>query len=106
MLKEYIKPELIEDSRVKLILQQHKDEILSIISQEEICYEDFRWFVKWIVGKDTEIDFEKGIENGSYLFERELKQLYDDELFRNFSNKDERLRVLIKILWKLMENGQ
>ena len=109
MLKEYIKPELIEDSRVKAIVKKYADEISSIINKEEISYEDFIAFAKSILGEeDSKIDLESipwtGIKEGSYIYERKLKTLYNGELSGNLSSYEERLERIIKVLCELIKN--
>ena len=97
MLKEYLKPELIEDSKIKMILEQHADKILNIINQDVITYEDFKRLVKNIFNNS-----ESNPNEGSFSYERELQKLYDEyRLFKRFVNNKERAQKVIKALWEL-----
>lgn len=106
MLKEYIKPELNEDSKVKAILEKYADKISYIMSKSNLSNEDFREFGNSILNKnfkrDLESDFVPNIEKGSYLHERNLGKLYDNELFRNLSSNEEKLRSIVKIINELI----
>lgn len=111
MLKEYIKPELIENSIVKATVKKYADEISSIISKEEISYEDFRAFAKNVLGeRDSKIDLESipwiHIKEGSYIHERKLKTLYNEELSGKFSSYEEKLERIIKVLCELTKNKE
>lgn len=100
MLKEYLKPELIEDSKIKSILEKYSDRIVKIINQDVITYEDFKRLVKVIFKKS-----EKLSEECPYAYERELQKLYDEyRLFRRFFNNKERAEKLVKALRELNEN--
>ena len=100
MLKEYIKPELNENPKIKLILQQHSDKILRIINQEMIAYDDFRKLARSVfkdIGKDS--------KEGSFWYERELQQLYDEyRLFKRFVSNKERAQKVIEALLELSNN--
>ena len=54
MLKEYLRPDLVEDSKIKLILEQHADKICNVINQEIMTYEDFKKLVMVIFDKQPE----------------------------------------------------
>ena len=98
MLKEYIKPELNENPKIKIVLEQHADKILSIIKQEVITYDDFRKLVRSVF-KDSES------KEGSFLYERELQQLYDEyRLFKRFVSNKERAQKVIEALLELSNN--
>ena len=100
MLKEYLKPELIEDSKIKSILEKHSERIVKIINQDVITYEDFKRLVKVIFKKS-----EKLSEECPYAYERELQNLYDEyRLFKRFFNNKERAEKLVKALRELNEN--
>jgi hypothetical protein len=51
MLREYLKPELSENSKIKSILEDHADKIFDVINQEIITYDDFKKLVKAIFDK-------------------------------------------------------
>ena len=111
MLKEYIKPELIENSKVKSILAQYNDELLNIINSEYMTYEDFRDLVRGMWNKDldnyTENDYEFSsvatAQKGSYIYERRLRILYDI-LFRDLISDEEKTDGIIKLLNELMRD--
>ena len=97
MLKEYIKPELNENPRIKVVLGQHADKILNIIKQEVITYEDFRKLVRSVFKNS-----ENNPKEGSFLYERELQQLYDEyRLFKRFVSNKERVQKVIEALLEL-----
>jgi len=54
MLREYLKPELSEDSKIKSMLENHADKIYNVINQEIITYEDFKKLVKAIFNNRSE----------------------------------------------------
>jgi hypothetical protein len=98
MLKEYIKPELNENPKIKIVLEQHADKILSIIKQEVITYDDFRKLVRSVF-KDSES------KEGLFSYERELQQLYDEyRLFKRFVSNKERAQKVIEALLELSNN--
>ena len=100
MLKEYIKPELNENPKIKVVLEQYSDKILSIINQEMISYEDFRKLVRSIFK-----DAGKFPKEGSFWYERELQQLYDDyRLFKRFVSNEERAQKVIEALLELSKS--
>ena len=97
MLKEYIKPELNENPKIKILLEQHADKILRIINQEVIAYEDFRKLVRSVFKNP-----ENNPKEGSFSYERELKQLYDEyRLFKRFISNKERAQKVIEALLEL-----
>ena len=97
MLKEYMKPELNENPKIKILLEQHTDKILSIIKQEVITYEDFRKLVRSVF-KNSEKDLKEGL----YMYERELQRLYDEyRLFKRFVSNKERAQKVIEALLEL-----
>lgn len=99
-LKKYLKPELIEDSKIKPILEYHADRIVRIINQDVITYEDFKRLVKVIFKKS-----EKFSEECPYAYEMKLQELYDEyRLFKRFFNNKERAEKLVKALRELNEN--
>ena len=107
MLKEYIKPELIEDSKVKSILSQYNDELLSIMNCEYMTYEDFRDLVRGMSKKDLDNNTDKDpefmtttVKKGSYIYERKLKLLYDKLLISD----EEKLDWIIKLVNELMRD--
>ena len=110
MLKEYIKPELIENSNVKSILAQYNDELLGIMNCEYMTYEDFRDLVRGMSNKDLDNNTDKDpeflattVKKGSYIYERKLKLLYD-RLFRYLISDEEKLDGIIKLLNELMRD--
>ena len=110
MLKEYIKPDLIEDSKVKSILVQYNDELLHIMNKEYMTYEDFRDLVRGMSNKDLDNNIDKypefmttTVKKGSYIYERKLKLLYD-KLFRYLISDEEKLDGIIKLLNELMRD--
>ena len=89
-----MRPELDENPKIKTILEQHADKILTIINQEIITYEDFKKLVKAIFENS-----EKNPKEGSYTYERKLQKLYDDyRLFKRFLNNKERAEQVIEAL--------
>ena len=110
MLKEYIKPDLIEDSKVKSILAQYNDELLSIMNSEYMSYEDFRELVRSMSNKDldnnSDNDFEftgPAVKKGTHIYERKLRILHDT-LFRNLISDEEKLGGIIKLVNELMRD--
>lgn len=111
MLKEYIKPELIENSKLKSILAQYNDELLSIINCEYMFYEDFRDLVRGMWNKDLDNNVEDDYEfssvaaaqKGSYIYERRLRILYD-ALFRDLISDEEKTNGIIKLLNELLRD--
>ena len=100
MLREYLKPELIEDPKIKTILEKHSERIVKIINQDVITYEDFKRLVKVVFKKS-----EKFSEECPMAYERELQKLYDEyRLFKRFFNNKERAEKLVKALRELNEN--
>ena len=100
MLKEYLKPELIEDSKIKSILEKHSEKIVRIINQDVITYEDFKRLVNVIFKKS-----EKFSEECPYAYEMKLQELYDEyRLFKRFFNNKERAEKLVKALRELSDN--
>ena len=76
MLREYLKPELSENSKIKAMLENHADKIYNVINQEIITYEDFKKLVKAIFDKHSE----NRPKQGSYTYEWKLQQTYDKYL--------------------------
>ncbi len=76
MLREYLKPELSEDSKIKSMLENHADKIYNVINQEIITYEDFKKLVKAIFNKHSE----NRPKQNSYTYEWKLQQTYDKYL--------------------------
>lgn len=100
MLKEYLKQELIEDSKIKAILEKHSDRIIRIINQDEITYEDFKRLVNVVFKKS-----EKFSEECPYAYKMKLQGLYDEyRLFRRFFSNKERAEKLVKALRELSDN--
>ena len=87
------------------MLKQYNAEISKIMNLEDVTYDDFRWFVKRVLSKTSGQDFENVLGNGSFIYERRLKELYDQELFKNFPDKRERFRRIIKILWEILDGN-
>lgn len=109
MLKEYIKPDLIEDSKVKSVLVQYNDELLCIMEKEYMSYEDFRDIVRGTSNKDlsnntvNEPDFSSGVAKGAYIYERKLRLLYD-KLFWYLTSDEEKLDGITKLLNELLRD--
>lgn len=110
MLKEYIKPDLIEDSKVKSILVQYNDELLHIMNKEYMTYEDFRDLVRGMSNKDLDNNTENDpefmittVKKGSYIYERKLRILYDT-LFRNLISDEEKIDGILKLVNELMRD--
>ena len=111
MLKEYIKPDLIEDSKVKSVLAQYNDELLHIMNKEYMTYEDFKELVRGMSNKDlsnnseNDSDFSSyvAMQNGSYIYEWKLKILYD-KLYGYLINDEEKIDGIIKLLNELMKD--
>lgn len=94
MLREYLNPELTENPKIKMILEQHADKILNIINQDEITYDDFKQLVKNVFKSSENI-----LKEGTFSYERELQQLYDEyRLFKRFVSNKERAQKVIKAL--------
>ena len=100
MLKEYLKPELIEDSKIKSILEKHSERIVRIINQDVITYEDFKRLVNVVFKKSENFS-----EECPYAYEKKMQELYDEyRLFRRFFNNKERADKLVKALRELSDN--
>jgi len=100
MLREYLKPELIEDQKLKPILEYHADRIIKIINQDVITYDDFKRLVKVIFKKSENFS-----EECPYAYEIKLQELYDEyRLFKRFFNNKERAEKLVKALKELSDN--
>lgn len=110
MLKEYIKPELIKDSKVKSILAQYNNELLNIMNSEYMTYEEFRSLVRSMSNKDLDYNTENDPEfasttmkKGSYIYEWKLRILYDT-LFRYLISDEEKVDGIIKLVNELMRD--
>jgi len=100
MLREYLKPELIKDPKIKSILERHSDRIVRIINQDEITYGDFKRLVNVIFKKS-----EKFSKECPFAYETKIQELYDEyRLFKRFFNNKERAEKLVKALRELSEN--
>ena len=99
MLREYLKPELSENSKIKSILEDHADKIFDVINQEIITYDDFKKLVKTI--------FDKQLKNrpkqGSYTYEWKLQQTYDKYLlFKKNWSKWEKSQKIVEAICDLI----
>ena len=99
MLKEYLKPELSEDSKIKSMLEDHADKIFDVINQEIITYDDFKKLIKAIFDKSPE-DRPK---QGSYTYEWKLQQTYDKYLlFKKGWSKGEKTQKIVEAICDLI----
>ena len=99
MLREYLKPELSEDSKIKSILEDHADKIFDVINQEIITYGDFKKLVKAIFDKHPE-DRPK---QDSYTYEWKLQQTYDKYLlFKKGWSKSEKTEKIVEAICDLI----
>ena len=100
MLREYLKPELIEDQKIKSILEKHSDRIVRIINQDVITYEDFKRLVKVVFKKSENLSKEC-----PFAYEKKIQELYDEyRLFKRFFNNKERAEKLVNALKDLSNN--
>lgn len=98
MLKEYLRPDLVEDSKIKLILEQHADKIYNVINQEIMTYEDFKKLVMAIFDKQSE----NWPIQGSYTYEWKLQQTYDNYLlFKKCWDNDEKVKKVVEAICDL-----
>ena len=99
MLREYLKPELSEDSKIKSMLENHADKIYNVINQEIITYEDFKKLVKAIFNKHSE----NRPKQNSYTYEWKLQQTYDKYLlFKKNWSKWEKSQKIVEAICDLI----
>ena len=99
MLREYLKPELSEDSKIKSMLENHADKIYNVINQEIITYEDFKKLVKAIFNNRSEFR----PKQCSYTYEWKLQQTYDKYLlFKKKWSKGEKSQKIVEAICDLI----
>jgi len=99
-LRALLKPELVEDPKIKPILEYHAERIIEIINQDVITYEKFKRLAN-VIFKESKIFSEKW----PFAYEQEMESLYNQyRLFKRFFNDEERAEKLIKALRTLRDN--